>query len=247
MIVPVSQGSSTLRLMPRPPHSIAPPQGPRRGDARRNRERILAAATAAFSELGVDTAMTDIADRAGLGIGTVYRNFPTKEALVDALLLDRLVRVSEEATAVRAASTDPWSALERFIRFVVDLEITDRAVAQFIGGRISGSPELQQQRDALFEAVGEIVRDAQHAGQLRTDVHPSDIRMLLTTVARSHWHDSPETRHLLQRYLAIALDGLRAPGRTPLTGPPLSMDQLEQAVCDSRGHQPAFTPGQRRW
>lgn len=233
--------------MAQPQHPAATDDAPRRSDALRNRERILAAATAAFSEQGVDTAMTDIADRAGIGMGTVYRNFPTKEALVDALLLDRLVGATEQATAIRAGTDDPWSALERFIRFVVDLQVTDRAVAQFIGGRINGSPQLREQRDALFEAVGEIVRDAQHAGQLRPDVDASDIRMLVTTVARSLWHDSPATRRVLQRYLALILDGLRAAGHTPLTGPPLTMDELEGAVSHSRGHQPAFNPGQRRW
>jgi AcrR family transcriptional regulator len=221
-------------------------QRPLRADARGNHERILRAATDAFGERGVEVQMADIAMRAGVAIGTVYRHFPTKEALVDALLLDRLATVAQAARQAAAAESESWAALEGFLRTVTTLQVQDRSLSEFIGGRISGSAELRQLLKDLFETFSVLVDDAKQAGQLRADVEANDIRVAMICVARAAWGDWPDANWVLKRYIGFVLDGLRAPGHTTLGGAPPTTAEL--GIAEAQGRNPtAFNPGRRRW
>jgi AcrR family transcriptional regulator len=220
---------------------------PKRSDARRNRRRILLAAFEVFSELGVDAQMTDVAEAAGLGVGTVYRNFASKEALVNALLLDRL----EGATVVarRAAEGEnAFQALVDLIVLITERQMENRVLSQFLGGRVAGSSELQEQRDIVYEVLDEIVARAKEAGDIRDDVGISDIRMITTSVANLSVADSPLARHLVLRYIGIVMDGLRAPARSKLPTPAVSLADSEAIFQYGPGPSgTALSRGRRTW
>jgi AcrR family transcriptional regulator len=221
-----------------------PQHEPRRADAQRNRQRLLRVAMEAFAEHGVDVQMAAIARRAGLAVGTVYRHFPTKEALVEALLLDRLGLVAEAAQAAQA-EPDPWAALEGFIRQVTALQIEHRVLSEFIGGRIPATSELQDRLGATFEVFSTLVARAKRAGQLRADVESNDIRVMVICIARAVTGDWPGPEWVRDRYLGVVLDGLHAPGRVKLPGhPPAATDIDAPPDASARA---AFRRGRRPW
>lgn len=221
-----------------------PSAAQQRADARRNRERLLAAAMDVFAEHGVDVQMTEIARRAGLATGTVYRHFPTKESLVDALLISRVGLVGQAARDAQA-EPDPWTALEGFIRQVTALQLEHRVLSQFIGGRIPGSPALREQLTAAFGVFAALVGRARDAGELRAGIDASDIRVMVICIARAASADWPDPGWILDRYLSVVLDGLRAPGRTRLAGSPPAADELAAPAAPATRR--AFRRGRRGW
>jgi AcrR family transcriptional regulator len=219
---------------------------PIRADARRNRERLLKAAFEVFAEVGVDAQMTDIADVAGLGIGTLYRNFASKEQLVNALVLDRLTSAARAARKIVDAP-DAWDALVRLIRSITDVQLENRVLSQFMGGRIAGSPELQEQRDIVYGILETVVERAKHDGQLRDDVNVADIRMIMMALAHVASSDSPLAQLLVMRYLGVVIDGLRAPAGSELPGPPLSIADSEDAFRVPSSGERVLRRGRRSW
>ena len=158
-------------------------------------------AWAAFTEQGADVHMASIAERANVGIGTVYRHFPTKQALVNAILADRLTAAIAVAASAVSEEHQPWDALERFLRFITAALIRDRILSHFIGGRITSSPALQSQRYQLFEIFTTLVTRARQAGQLRPDAEPNDIRQVAICLARAVTGNGPDPGWVLDRYL----------------------------------------------
>ena len=223
---------------------------PLRIDAQRNREQIIRAAYEVLGNSGVDAQMTDIAKAAGLGVGTVYRNFPSKEALVNALVLERLKQGTRHAQRVSQAD-DAWESLEAVMRGVIDHQLENRVLSHFLAGRIAGSPELRAQRDELYSLLAIVVKRAQADGQLRPDVGISDIRMALMAMSRVASNDSPVSRKLVLRLMQVILDGLRAPGRTALTGRAPSITKSEEAFAaptvGSSAPSGPLRRGRRRW
>jgi AcrR family transcriptional regulator len=199
----------------------------KRSDAQRNRQSILKAAFEVFSELGVDAQMVDVANAAGLGVGTVYRNFESKEVLVNALLLDRLTGAAHVAGKA-AEEPDAWNALRELMNGITVRQLENRVLSQFLGGRIAGSPELQKQRDHVYGIIDGIVLRAKDAGQLREDVNISDIRMIMTSIANLSASDSPVAQHLVRRHIGILLDGLRPVQPSALPSPPVGLEQSEE-------------------
>ena len=185
---------------------------PLRADARRNRDAIVKAAKAIFARDGRAAQMDDIARRAKVGIGTVYRHFPTKEALLSALADDRFAQIAGFADDALAVE-DPWDAVERFLRACAELQASDRALSQVL----LEQPELMVAavgaRHDLQEAMDRIVRRGQEAGVLRTDFQPFDVGMVTCGLA-SLVHKPAGS---WERLLALVLDGMRADAaRTPL-------------------------------
>jgi len=197
-----------------------------RADAQRNRERILEAARGAFADEGAQTHVAAIAERAGVGVGTVYRHFPTKEALRDALIADRLETLQAELVAARKEEESAWTGFRRFFRAVAHMQIRDRSLMEFIAGASIGSAELEQQRDRLYAQARELMRDAQREGAMRTDVEPGDMPLLLGGIAQVLAGAVPRAEELGERCVAIVLDGLVAPGTTPLTGRALDRPEI---------------------
>lgn len=149
----------------------------RRADARRNRDRVLAAAQDAFAEEGILVPLDEIARRAGVGAGTVYRHFVTKEALFAEVVSDRIERVVDEGREL-LDERDPGQAFYDFFATVVERAAFNRAVCEALEHR-SGICSVEVQRD-FDNLVAELLRRAQAAGSVRADVDAAEVRTLLT-------------------------------------------------------------------
>jgi AcrR family transcriptional regulator len=184
-----------------------------RADARRNREKVLVAARAAMARDGLDAQMDEIARAAGVGVGTVYRHFPNKDELVDALANERFERLADAASDA-LADPDPWRSFENFIRASAKIQTEDRALSEVLVSR----PETMYaaaERSDIRGFVEKLMGRAQEAGVIRPDAVPDDVPMLLCALAGTHSNPKMDP----DRYVAIALDGLRSPGRSPLPSP----------------------------
>ena len=199
---------------------------PRRADARRNRERVLAAAEAVFAESGVKAPVEEVARRAGVGVGTVCRNFPTKQALVEAVVGAMYETLLHEAD-VALADPDPARAFERFVVGLPDFQARHRALADQMAS-VNMSAPAASPRDKLLRAVSELVGRAQAAGAIRADIGPGDVSMLFSGVAHATAVAGENQPALRERFVRIILDGLRAEGATTLPGRPLDFAQLRR-------------------
>lgn len=214
-----------------------PPAGrPLRQDALRNRARILEAASRLFADAGFEATMDHIAQAAGVGIGTVYRRFPTKQDLIDALLQDRLDRVLELGQRAGRCE-DPWEGLVLFIEGLSQLQIIDRSLAELLHTASGMSQRLVEVRKQLTPLVEGLVHRAIEAGQLRADVEGSDIALLQMMVCAVADYTRQVTPDAWHRFLNLLLDALepRRCGTRPLREPPLTMDQLDAALHANKG------------
>jgi AcrR family transcriptional regulator len=152
---------------------------PLRADARRNRERVLDAARVAFAEEGLAVPIDEIARRAGVGAGTVYRHFPTKEALFEAVLMAHVERLIEEARSL-AGAADPGAAFAGFLDRMIKHGAGNRALADALTGvGIDVHRSLSGATRDLHTALGELLTGAQAAGAIRADLTPAELRSLL--------------------------------------------------------------------
>jgi AcrR family transcriptional regulator len=212
---------------------------PLRVDAQRNLEHVLRAAREVFGELGYGAPMEDVARRARVGVGTVYRRFPSKDVLVRRIAEEETARLTDQARAALGQENEPWSALARFLRTSVasgagrllppqvlrvgvDVETEIRVPQQRQAGLVlSAQPELrlveqptQDEPDdagaaALLEVVGQLVERARSAGELRPDVTVADVLLVIATAAPS-LPDAVQQAAASARLLDILLDGLRS-------------------------------------
>ena len=204
---------------------------PLRKDAERNRQRILRAASEVFTTRGVEATLDDIADHAGVGVGTVYRRFPNKEALIEALFAERLgamVGLAEQGLA----HPDPWAGLVFFLEQAGGLLAGDRGLRQILMSATHGRDRVGEVRARLLPVVSKLVARAQADGSVRADLQPTDIPLIEFMLAMLAEYAHPVRPGVWRRYLAIILDGLR-PGRatvTPLPEPPLSPAEIGTAM-----------------
>jgi AcrR family transcriptional regulator len=177
---------------------------PKRADARRNYEKVLAAARQAFAEGGEATALEDIARRAGVGIGTLYRHFPNRQALLEAVYVDEVEAMCRSAAELDGS--DPWEALNRwFERFIAYIG-TKRALAAELSNYLDqDAPLFQVCRTSLFEAGEPLLKSAQAAGVVRPDVSIGEVIQMVVGIAKIPAKDPEQNEHIL----GIALDGLR--------------------------------------
>ena len=206
---------------------VATAQRPLRKDAERNRQRILDAAAELFTERGLAVTLNDIAHHADVGVGTVYRRFPDKEQLIDALFENRLVEFVGLAEA-SLEDPDPWHGFMTFLERACELQARDKGLKQLLFSTREGGARVEGVRDRMLPLVDALVRRAQEAGELRADIAPQDmpaIQWMLGAVVDHAGSTSPE---LWRRYLELIVGALRAdPGRPqPLAVPPLDPDQL---------------------
>jgi AcrR family transcriptional regulator len=181
---------------------------PLRADARRNRERILAAATAAFAADGLSVPLDEIARQAGVGPGTLYRHFPAKEALWEAVLHDRLQRLADEAEALNRAA-DPGEALLGFIDRLVAEAAPKRDLADALASAGTDvSATLAATAARLREALGALLAAAQRSGSIRGDIGLAELMAILSGILfalRGRSGDQPDPH----RAVAVLRDGLR--------------------------------------
>lgn len=191
-----------------------PPEGsgrPLRADARRNRERLLTAADAVFDELGVGASTEEVARRAGVGIGTLFRHFPTKESLLRAVLVGRMRRLADEAREL-AGLEDPGDAFFAFFERVVDHAADKTALADALAAAgVDATEAVAEVRDDVTSAITGLLARAQRAGAVRADIGVPEVFALLVGASRAVEH-AGDDRGLAARSLAVITDGLRPRG-----------------------------------
>jgi AcrR family transcriptional regulator len=183
-----------------------------RSDARRNRERIVDAARAAFAEQGPDAQIDDIARRAEVGVGTVYRHFPTKDALMAELVRLKLTAIRDRARRWLAAGWDPGEAFAGFLREQADVIALDAALQRMLWPETEETwAPLAPLFEEVNDAVGKLIARAQEAGAIRADLEVDDVRTLMCGLGAIMAADA---RGVMQfdwrRQLEFMLDGLRA-------------------------------------
>jgi AcrR family transcriptional regulator len=208
---------------------------PLRRDAERNRQRILEAARELFAERGLGVTLNDIAHHAGVGVGTVYRRFPDKQQLIDALFEQQFEEFVELMDAA-LDDPDPWQGFAGFLERALELQAGDRGLRELILGAPGGRERVARLRARLYPLGVRLVERAREAGQLRADCEVQDaaiLQMMLGFVIDAAHDVEPE---LWRRYLGIVLQGLRAnPGPPPSLAPPaLSEERMDEVLLASR-------------
>jgi AcrR family transcriptional regulator len=179
-------------------------QRPQRADARRNYEKLLAAAGEAFAENGTAASLEDIARRADVGIGTLYRHFPTRQALLEAVYVDEVEEMSAKAKDL--GDLEPWDALTTWLRQFVRYAATKRALADEMLNTIDAeAPVFVSCRAAITEAGDMLLRRAQQSGDARKDTTFTDVGRMVAGIASIRAADPGQ----IERILDMALDGLR--------------------------------------
>jgi AcrR family transcriptional regulator len=179
-------------------------QRPKRADARRNYEKLLAAASDTFADHGTAASLEEIARRADVGIGTLYRHFPTRQALLEAVYIDEVEEMSAKADDL--GDLDPWDALVTWLRQFVRFAATKRALADEMLNTIDAeAPVFVSCRTAITEAGDMLLQRAQAAGEVRRDTNFTDVGRMVAGIASIRTADPGQ----IERILDVALDGLR--------------------------------------
>jgi AcrR family transcriptional regulator len=190
--------------------SPAPLKKPR-ADAVRNRERVLKAAKIVFSSGGAEASLEAVARRAGVGIGTLYRHFPTREALFEAVYRREVDQLGELAEQLKNDAA-PVDALRRWLRSNVEFVATKKGMSAALAIAVQGSSELSVYSFArLTQAVRALLDRAVAAGEIRSDIGPEDL--LRALVGMCYMHDQPGWQKSVLRLLDVFVDGLRVPGK----------------------------------
>jgi AcrR family transcriptional regulator len=195
---------------------------PLRRDAQRNRERIIAAAGEVFATRGFAATLDDVAHHAGVGVGTVYRRFPTKEELIEAVFTDRmedLVTLAEESLAAESA----WAGLTGFLRTSARWHAADRGLRD--AALSMDEQHFKQAGEQIVPLLEQLMERAHAEGTLRTDVGFRDFPIIMAMVTEMAQHSEECRPGLYERYLELVIDGLRArPDNGPLGAAPTETD-----------------------
>ena len=211
------------------PRSATSTEGrPLRRDAELNRQQILQAARAAFAERGVEVTLDEIAQRAGVGVGTIYRRYANKDELIDELYEDIVAEIATVAEAA-LAHADPWKGLTDFLEQSLARQASNRALKDLLpGGSQRGRERVARARERVAPLVSQLFERAKQSGRLRPDVTESDmatIVMMLGAVIDSTRTTQPDA---WRRYLGIVLDGLRTRRNAPTNLTPIAPGQPER-------------------
>ncbi|HEV2637090.1 MAG TPA: helix-turn-helix domain-containing protein [Actinocrinis sp.] len=204
---------------------------PLRRDAEQNRQRIMAAAREVFAQRGFGASLDEIAEHAGLGVGTVYRRFANKNALIDALFEQAAKRLTDLARTA-AQAQNAWEGLVDLLTAIAELQVTDRGLRDLIlSGRVSPDRNTIM-RENLKPLIDPLVRRAQEQGCLRRDFDGADIAVIQLMLSAAYEFTRPCGPAVWRRYLTMMFDAMRecrdAP--TPLPHPPLDEDGLGRAM-----------------
>ncbi|MFI1471508.1 TetR/AcrR family transcriptional regulator [Streptomyces wuyuanensis] len=189
-----------MASQPFPVSEIVAARRPHRRDAARNYDALLAAAREAFAENGAEASLEDIARRAGVGIGTLYRNFPTRRHLFESVYADEVNALCQVADDV--AAQEPWQALTSWLCRFVDYTVTKRAIREALNNE---SEIFLACRDSMYQAGGPLFERAQKAGEAREDMTFDDLLRMVAGITATNFPDDAQR----DRVLAIALDGVR--------------------------------------
>jgi AcrR family transcriptional regulator len=200
-----------------------------RADALRNRRRILDAAAEAFSEGGLDVGVAEIARRAGVGAGTLFRRFPCKEDLIFAIIEERTLELIESGREA-LEEEDPAAALRRFMLAGVELHVRDQGFFDAAVSRVNKEERLRELRDEIVEIAAELVRRGQAAGTVRDDVESVDVPLLMCAAASATAPIHGALPDLWRRYVGLILDGLKPDGASPLEQAAPTVADLDAAL-----------------
>ena len=193
--------------------SLEPTVRKPRADSVRNRERLLAAAKSVFSAGGPEASLEAVARGAGLGIGTLYRHFPTREALYEAVYRHEVEQLAELAEALKAEAT-PTAALRRWLHSNIEFVATKRGMAEALALAAYGPSELKAYSfDRLSRAVGELLARAVAAGEIRDVIGPGDL--LRALIGMCYLQDQPGWQASVMRLVDVFVDGLRCETTAP--------------------------------
>lgn len=218
---------------------------PLRADARRNRERVLVAATEVFAEEGPEASVADIARRAGVGVGTLFRHFPTKHELLLATLelgFDDIRAALDRAEEME----DGWEGLVHVFTVCAEMQSRDRTFLESVGPELFNEPSLQLRNAERMALMKTLIERAQAEGLVRDDLRAEDVPFLLSAVGGATGqcptggHGAPE---LWRRYLGIVLDGIRPAGASPLPVPAPTLEQLTAGCRRAEAAKAAETAG----
>ena len=204
---------------------------PLRRDAERNRQRILDAARVVFADRGLSGSHDDIAREAGVGVGTVYRRFPDKEQLIDALFEARIQEIADVARAA-AAHPDPWEGLVSFLTRAQELQSQDRGLKELVLGGARGAERGLAARSLIAPLAAQILERAKDAGVVRSDIELTDIPMIqlaIGTIAEASRDIAPDA---WRRMMTLVIDGLRTDRvQSELEPPALDQDQANDVMA----------------
>lgn len=221
------------------PRVASPPANrPLRRDAERNRQLILDTAKTVFAQRGLEASLDEVAHEAGLGVGTVYRRFPNRDALIDALFDDMLASI-ERIVAESLALPRAWDGLLHFMTAMLESQGRDKALRDLMLSRQKYLDQCERDKDEVLRETVEpalyaMIDRAKAEGDLRPDVVPTDVGVLLISAVGVVDFTSPVDSEVWHRHLAVLVDGLRArPGETMtvLAPAPLNDEQLDQCMA----------------
>ncbi len=214
-----------------------------RADAVRNRERVLEAAKAVFSAGGPDASLEAVARQAGVGIGTLYRHFPTREALFEAVYRREVQQLGELAEQLKSDAA-PVDALRRWLRCNVEFVATKKGMTAALALAVHGSSELYAYTfDRLTKAVGALLDRAAAAGEIRSDISAEDVLRALAGMC--YMHDQPGWQVSVLRLVDVFVDGLRM--QTNFDKPTTSVSHRDDSAKNAKaGHRRHRSPKSRQ-
>lgn len=192
---------------------------PLRSDAERNRERIIAAARTVFARDGLNASMASVAREAGVGIATMFRRFPAKAELVDAVFIDRMTAYADAVTTALEAP-DPWHGFVGYVETVCAMQAADYGFADVLTTTFPAAKALEHRRNEAYEGMLELIGRAKATGRLREDFDPSDlvlVHMANAGVVNATGSAAPDA---WRRVVALLIQSFQAPARGPLPASP---------------------------
>jgi AcrR family transcriptional regulator len=208
---------------------------PLRRDAQANRARILEAASAVFSAQGIEAPLDEVARRAGVGAGTLYRHFEDRDHLLDALFEDRISRFDALMTEACDAE-DAWAGLVGLLETGCRMQAADRGLKEILFARARGAGHVRKPSTEALEAITALIERAKAQGALRADVTITDMPLISAAITGVIDLTGSVAPDAWRRILHIMLDGLRADRETPTPLPhePLAHDQVHLAMDEQR-------------
>lgn len=215
-------------MPPTAQHPDGPAAQPLRSDAERNRERITVAARKVFARDGLGASMASVAREAGVGIATMFRRFPTKEELVDAVFIDRMGAYAD-AVAVALEDPDPWNGFVGYIETACAMQAADSGFADVLTTTFPTAKALERRRNEAYEGMVELINRAKATGRLREDFDSSDLVLLHMANAGVVNATGDAAPDAWRRVVALFIQSFEAPARGTLPASP-EHDALYRAM-----------------